>query len=224
MKSLEAFAFDPKRCFQEVVELRRWLDRYPQLEERKQIQPFFRKRPHLAAFIACYSPSIIRFDRLAFQYPLFGDFTCDIAVGDSVKNAYCFVEFEDAGPNSLFVKQGTKATREWSPRFDHGYSQIIDWFYKLAELLLVDAFEGDFEQAVVVSHDSDLALPIQLVRQKFGLPVVVLFPCGGNRKPSYHLSQVATASPIIATAHLAAAQFPAALADTVGPFHKPPAW
>jgi hypothetical protein len=46
----------------------------------------------------------------------------------------------------------------------------------LATLLLVDAFDGDFEQAVVISNDSDLALPIQLVRQKLGLPVVVLFP------------------------------------------------
>lgn len=144
MKSLEPFAFDPSRCFQEVVELQRWLGRYPQLEERKQIQPFFRKRPHLAAFLACYSPNIIRFDRLAFQYPLFGDFTCDIAIGDSVKNAYCFVEFEDAGPNSLFVKQGRKATREWSPRFDHGYSQLIDWFYKLADLAKTDDFAARF--------------------------------------------------------------------------------
>jgi NYN domain len=94
----------------------------------------------------------------------------------------------------------------------------------LAALLLVDAFDGDFEQAVVVSNDSDLALPIQLVRQKFGLPVVVLFPCGGNRRPSYHLSQVASASPLIAAAHLAAAQFPATMKDAVGPFHKPPTW
>src|SRR5262249_21933251 len=49
----------------------------------------------------------------------------------------------------------------------------------LSTLLLVDTFDGDFEQAVVVSNDSDLALPIQLVQQKFNLPVIVLFPCGG---------------------------------------------
>src|SRR5262249_43902959 len=61
----------------------------------------------------------------------------------------------------------------------------------LATALLIDAFDGGFEQAVVVSNDSDLVKPIQIVRQKFGLPVVVLFPCGGKRKPSYHLSQVA---------------------------------
>src|SRR5437764_13623540 len=94
----------------------------------------------------------------------------------------------------------------------------------LATLLLLDAFDGDFEQAVVVSNDSDLVLPIQIVRTEFGLPAVVLFPCGAGRKPSYHLSQVAAASPLIATAHLAAAQFPAVLADAVGTFHKPASW
>lgn len=94
----------------------------------------------------------------------------------------------------------------------------------LATLLLMDAFDSDFEQAVVVSNDSDLALPIQIVRQRFRLPVVVLFPCGGTRRPSYHLSKVATASPIIATAHLTAAQFPPVMADAAGSFHRPPTW
>jgi hypothetical protein len=31
----------------------------------------------------------------------------------------------------LFVKQGDKVNRAWSSRFDGGYGQIIDWFYKL---------------------------------------------------------------------------------------------
>src|SRR5438876_8126103 len=56
----------------------------------------------------------------------------------------------------------------------------------LATMLLVDAFDSDFEKAVVVSNDSDLVLPVQLVQQKFNLPVVVLFPCGPGRSPSYH--------------------------------------
>ena len=144
MKTFEPLTFDPARCRKERGELQRWLARRPLLDEAKHIRPFFRKRRHLAAFIASYSPDIIRFDRLAFEYPLFGDFTCDVAVGDSVKRAYCFIEFEDAGPNSLFVKLGKKATREWSPRFDHGYSQIIDWFGKLEDMRKSDAFAAGF--------------------------------------------------------------------------------
>jgi hypothetical protein len=94
----------------------------------------------------------------------------------------------------------------------------------LATALLVDAFDNDFEQAVIVSNDSDLAYPIGVVRQKFKLPVVVLFPCGGSRRPSYHLSQVATSSPIINPAHLATAQFPNPMTDSTGQFHKPASW
>jgi hypothetical protein len=94
----------------------------------------------------------------------------------------------------------------------------------LATTLLVDAFAGDFEQAVVVSNDSDLLYPIEVVQNNFGLPVVVLFPCGGTRKPSYHLSKVAMASPLVNTAHLAAAQFPNPMTDATGVFYKPATW
>ncbi len=144
MKTFEPLAFDPARCLKEVSELRRWLGRHQQLEEKKHIRPFFRKRRHLSALIAAYNPNVIRFNRIAFEYPLFGDFACDLVVGDSVKHAYSFIEFEDASPNSLFIKQGKKATREWSPRFDHGYSQIVDWFYKLNDLEKSDDYVARF--------------------------------------------------------------------------------
>jgi hypothetical protein len=44
----------------------------------------------------------------------------------------------------LFVRQGQKATREWSPRFDHGCSQIIDRFYKLHDMEKSDDFNSRF--------------------------------------------------------------------------------
>ena len=27
-----------------------------------------------------------------------------------------------------------KATPDWSPRFEHGFSQLVDWFFKLHEI------------------------------------------------------------------------------------------
>src|SRR5262249_44531942 len=120
--------------------------RRPVLKEQEHIRPFFRRRRHLSALCGLYNTSIARFDRLAWEYQLFGDFSCDIVVGDSVKNTFSFIEFEDAGPKSIFVRQGKKTTREWSPRFDHGYSQIIDWFYKLRDAEKSDEFEARFGQ------------------------------------------------------------------------------
>jgi hypothetical protein len=144
MKKFEPLAFSAKQCRKEVSELQKWLQKHQDLKEAQHIRPFFEKRRHLSAFLASFQPNMIRFNRIAFQYPLFGDFTCDIAVGDSTKNAYCFIELEDAGPKSLFVQQAKKSTREWSPRFEHGYSQIIDWFYKLEDMKKSDAFAAQF--------------------------------------------------------------------------------
>lgn len=48
----------------------------------------------------------------------------------------------------------------------------------LATLLVADAFRGSFEAAAVLSTDSDLALPIQLISAELGLPVGVLLPSG----------------------------------------------
>ena len=44
----------------------------------------------------------------------------------------------------------------------------------LATYLLMDAFDGDCELAVVISNNSDLAMPIQSVRERFGPKVGML--------------------------------------------------
>ena len=95
----------------------------------------------------------------------------------------------------------------------------------IACYLLVDAFDGDYDAAVVISNDSDLAEPIHLVRRKFGKPVIVLHPCGGGRKPSFELRKVASKSMMVDASLLPACQFPATLTDAAGrPFHKPASW
>ena len=46
----------------------------------------------------------------------------------------------------------------------------------LATYLLMDAFDQDYELALVVSNDSDLVGPIEVVQRRFGLPVGVVNP------------------------------------------------
>src|SRR5438046_808260 len=114
----------------EVAELQDLLNSAANLGEAV-FRKFFKARFNLRALIGLYNASLTSPDRLAWEYPIFGDFRCDFAIGDWGRKAYTFVEYEDARPNSLFVKQGDRATRAWSPRFDAGFSQVIDWFYKL---------------------------------------------------------------------------------------------
>ena len=54
----------------------------------------------------------------------------------------------------------------------------------LASHLLLDAFAGEFEIALVVSNDSDLAFPIRAVRKRLGLTVGVACPVANESRPS----------------------------------------
>jgi hypothetical protein len=130
MPDFQPHVLDWASCRLQVQELKALLEGSADLPEAV-FHDFFEPRADLRALVGLYNGALLSPDRLAWQYPLFGDFRCDFAVGDGARKAYTFVEFEDARPNSLFVKQGEKATRAWSSRFESGYSQVIDWFYKL---------------------------------------------------------------------------------------------
>jgi hypothetical protein len=144
MKALLPFTFDEKQFVKELEELRKMLGSGNVLKERKDILPFFRARSNLAAALGYHHNKSFHCNLMGWEYDLFGDFACDLAIGDSVRKSFTFVEFEDAAPNSLFVKQSKKATRAWSPRLNDGYGQIIDWFYKLADRRNSDEFEARF--------------------------------------------------------------------------------
>ena len=100
----------------------------PDLGEVQDILPFFKGRPHLCAFMGTYNPNIVDYKRisLACEFDIFGDHIADLAVGDTTNHEYCFIEFEDANERSIFNKT-TKLTPEWSRRFEHGFSQLVDW-------------------------------------------------------------------------------------------------
>jgi hypothetical protein len=144
MKSLEPFKFDYQKGIQELEEFDKLLSSRDELGERDDILPFFRKRRHLSAFLGALNPNIINFNRLAFELYLMGSFSCDLAIGDSESGSYCLFEFEDAKENSVFKKHRTKSTPEWSSRFDHGFSQVIDWLWLLDDFKQTGQFRKLF--------------------------------------------------------------------------------
>lgn len=91
----------------------------------------------------------------------------------------------------------------------------------LATYLVHDAHKGEFEQAVVISNDSDLALPIAIVRNELGYPVGLLNP---HPKVAFGLQNLATFYKPIRKGVLQASQLPPDLKDSVGTFSKPAAW
>jgi hypothetical protein len=57
---------------------------------------------------------------------------------------FCVVEFEDGKPDSIFTKLPKKSTPEWSRRFEHGFSQLVDGFYSLDDFKKTERFAKDF--------------------------------------------------------------------------------
>lgn len=136
MKRFEPFSIDFEQCRVELLEFKKMLDAFESrvLKERKHVLSFFRKNRNIAALVGHLAPRITKVDLLAYEFDFFGDYAADLAIGDSREREYYFIEFENAAPNSIFRKVGRKSSLEWSPSFDHGYSQIIDWFWKLYDM------------------------------------------------------------------------------------------
>jgi len=94
----------------------------------------------------------------------------------------------------------------------------------IATCLLVDCFAGDFDEVVVISNDSDLVPPIEVVKNRFNKPIWVVNPHFKN-KPNRHLVAAATGHyRRINRSALAACQFPGVLTDSRGEITKPERW
>lgn len=143
-KNLETIVFDASQFQRELAAFGKLLNSKSELSERDDIQPFFKKRKHLTAFMGTFSPNVGTATELAFNYPFFGDFSADVLLGNKKAGAFCVVEFEDAHRHSIFKKAGARATPEWGSRFEHGFSQIVDWFCSLDDFKNTGGFEKMF--------------------------------------------------------------------------------
>lgn len=112
------------------------------------------------------------------------------------------------------LPNGTRTVRVW--KTEEKGSDV-----NLASYLLADGFQGDYEVAVVISGDSDLTTPIEMVRSVLNLPVGVLNP---YPRPSRELSRVATFYKTIRQGSLRVSQLPGVLHDEQGAITKPVGW
>ncbi len=124
---------------------------------------------------------------------------------------------------TFLTKEITMPLANTSPQ---AYARVIKTEEKgsdvnLAVHLLNDGYKRDYELAVMVTNDSDLLEPMRMVRQELNLPVGLVTP---QKHPSFHLKQHATFIKQLRSGVLGASQFPAALTDAHGTFHKPATW
>lgn len=92
----------------------------------------------------------------------------------------------------------------------------------LACHLLLDAFQGNFDVAAVLSNDSDLVEPIRIVTQVLGKPVGLLSPVSN---PNPELRRVSSFVRRLSVSDLAACQFPNPLSRPPhSDLHRPSTW
>ena len=114
-----------------------------------------------------------------------------------------------------------------------GHSRIVEIWdseekgtdVNLASYLLMDGVDGEYEQAVVISNDADLALPIGMVRDRLRLPIGIVNP---NLNPRAYtpkeLTDAATFVRRLRESTLRNCQFPPQLQDSTGTITKPAGW
>src|SRR5438105_2417336 len=118
MKSLTTHVFDPKTCRKQWLEFDALLKSKAVLSEAKDILPFFKTRHDLSILLGWYIPKLQEADKLAHEYPIYGDFRADLVIGNSTNHNYLLVEFEDGTPHSIFAKIKGRASTVWAPRYE----------------------------------------------------------------------------------------------------------
>ncbi len=93
----------------------------------------------------------------------------------------------------------------------------------LATRLLVDGFNGRYEQAVVVSNDADFAGAMRYVRDGLGLHVTLVNPDARRSSPRA-LASAATYVKRLWRSHLRRSLLPDTLTDEVGNITRPHGW
>jgi hypothetical protein len=176
MAQLKTLALKKKQAKDELKAFRSLLDGKGKgdLGEASDFLPFFDANEHLCALLGTYNPNIIDYKHvsIAREFSVFGDHRADLVIGDTQNKQFCFIEFEDARSTSIFNTAGTKATPDWSTRYDHGFSQLIDWILWIENNKGKTAYAGRFKSSsiqynmlLVIGRDRDLADPS--LRERF---------------------------------------------------------
>src|SRR5262249_27179911 len=135
-------AFNPIQFKKELEQFRAFLESKKIFSER-DIQALFKASLHLTAYVGTTFGNIGVAKQVAYEFQIIGDYAADIVFGNREKQ-FCLVELEDGNPNSVLEKVGKKSTKEWARRFEHGFSQLVDWFCHLDDFKKTDRFQRNF--------------------------------------------------------------------------------
>lgn len=155
MKGFAPFTADSQKLAQGARDLRQLLKPGAKLslDENLQLSPFFKNAPDVVARIAMDFGGVESPDLLAPEHWILDKLRCDFAVCNSRRQRFCFIELEDATPQSIFTERKPDAFNglagrapyfDWAHRFEHGTSQIFDWIKILHDQSLTQDFKNHY--------------------------------------------------------------------------------
>lgn len=170
MSSFESIRFDLKRADLELASFKAWLATVAFVGEAAIVAEIKRRR-HMVCLLAS-TLGLPAPDMIKFELALKGMFRTDLVLGNDGQRRFGLIEFEDAEATSIF-KKGTVQYRSWSPRIEHGFSQILDWAWVRSDhpsdSVLLAGFGGPITTsayAVICGRDASLADDVERKRFK----------------------------------------------------------
>ena len=124
------------RCKVQLDELEAFLAANVELKETKAggLQEFFDARLDLLLLLGdVFGPGFWPIKHKK-EFSIFNEFRADYAIADVSMSKFLFIEFENAKADSIFSiksKSGSTISYEWSSRFEHGFSQVLDWHFRI---------------------------------------------------------------------------------------------
>lgn len=170
MSSFDSIAFNLKRADIELASFKAWLAAVTFVGETAIVAEI-KSRQHMACLLAS-TLGLPAPDMIKFELAMKGMFRTDLVLGNHGQRRFGLIEFEDAEATSIF-RRGTTQYRYWSPRIEHGFSQILDWAWVRADhpndSVLLSGFGGPITTsayAVICGRDASLADDVERKRFK----------------------------------------------------------
>lgn len=149
MIKLEPGTFDLAQCEKSLNEYGDFLNAKIEIEETGlgSLQEFFEQRLNLLLLMGdMFGPGFWP-THYQKEFVLLNEFRADYVVSDQTKRKFLFIEFESAKEHSIFSEKNdgkTGISYHWSGRFEHGFSQIVDWQFRMDDYRRSSKIEEHF--------------------------------------------------------------------------------
>lgn len=159
---IKSHIIDPQALKNELSQFEQLLKK--QWFEEIEASTLFKNSKNLIATFGNFNTSINNPDLIGEEVWIQDLVRCDFAAGDSKSRHFVLVEFEDAKTTSLFKNPtGGKKIPDWSARFEHGFSQLVDWAWIMNDasnsISVKTTFQGevkDWNLLLIAGRNSSL--------------------------------------------------------------------